>query len=189
MVAKRLNCDYKFITTEKYSYLNVEQTNESDLSFLARLCKEQSLYCFIKNNTIIVSSKPIDITFNITEKQIISMNASISLKNQYKGVKTKYYSMKLAKYKEVEVGTSPFFIINNNYPTKELALTAAKNKLSLLNRNVLNGSLKTIGNPIIFSGVKITIASPVTPHKYFVKSIKHRLSQTEFTSTLEFSAI
>lgn len=146
----------------------VEQTEESDLSFLGNLCLRNGLSIKVTNKKIIVfdeskyeAQKP-TFVFKPGDKKLITYSFKSGLKNYYKACHVKYRNadnkgLIEATYTLKGVENGKTLEVNEEVSDTVEAERLAKAKLRENNKGEITGTITTIGNPFIYAGAVIEI--------------------------------
>jgi hypothetical protein len=179
---------------------HIDQTNESDMSFLTRLAKRFDAVMTVKDGNLLFL--PIGTGRTASGRALPGLTIqraegdrhrySITERETYSGVRAFYHSNKAGEKKEVTVGGED----NKNlkklpevYPTPAEARAAAESEFKRIQRNqaTLSYSL-AIGRadiapemPVTVSGFKPEIDS--TP--WLVKQVRHSIADGGFTTEVE----
>ena len=166
-IAKESNLTPFYDTTYDKLYKRTDQTDESNLDFLMKLCKDEGLSLKISDNKLIVfeesayEKKAPIMTINKTSSRIISYNLRSKTREIYASCHVKYqhadkgkkieYTFKIPK-KEGKV-----LEINEKVESVAEAERLAKKKLREKNVEELTGGLSMVGTIKLPSGSVITL--------------------------------
>lgn len=156
------------------SYDRQEQKQESDLSFLSRLCEEETLSLKVTDEKIVIFSqesyenKPPVETFTLGESNILSWDFESTQSEQYKSVTVKYRNPKDKGKRLDKVPLLSYTYTDNTvgengqeYALKKRATSIAdakrmaKAKLRSLNMRHITGSMSIMGDVSLVAGVVI----------------------------------
>jgi phage protein D len=146
-IAKRNKLKLYFDSDENPDYDRVEQSGESDVRFLSRLCNDAGLALKITNNSIAIideakyEQKPPTATIDIKDKGLLEYKGRTSLFGTYRNARVSYTPPK--KKKPVQVIFTPpkapktgrTLIINEQVKTYSEAMRLAKKRLRQENKD------------------------------------------------------
>lgn len=176
-------------TLAKVTIDHIDQTDESDISFLNRLAKRYDALCTIKDAHLLfaelgkattISGNPFPpLTIDISQASSYSYQTQ-SRDSEYTGVQTYWNDKKYARRETVLAGTAANpKIIRSTYPSKQQATAAAKSEWKKINRNQTSLDIElTVGlpsalpqMPVLLTGFKKQIAV----QKWGIDSVEHVL--------------
>lgn len=175
---------------------HIDQTDESDASFLLRLAKDYGASVKIAGGKLLFiepsrgylpDGTPLPL-IRIDPKEISSYRMRITERGLYSKVIAKYYDFEEGEEKKVTVGTGePTFSLRDTFTSRNQALLRAKGKLEDIKRGQFALSLELIGNPLISAETRIEIS--VVREEIFgewvVKQVRHTLNSSGYTTSLE----
>ncbi|MFI3241230.1 MAG: contractile injection system protein, VgrG/Pvc8 family [Alphaproteobacteria bacterium] len=175
---------------------HIDQTDESDLSFLERLAKEYGVEVKIAGGKIIFlepargtlpDGTTIPTTY-ISKADLNNYKMRISERGLYNQVIAKYYDLDDAEEKKVEVGDEkPAFSMRDVYSNETTALMQAKAKLADIERGQYSLSAETIGNPLLSAESKIEITGICEELQgaWILKQVSHSYSSSGYKTSFE----
>ncbi len=175
---------------------HIDQTDESDLSFLGRIAKEYGAEVKIAGGKIIFlepargtlpDGTNIPTTY-ISKSDLNNYKMRISERGLYGKVIAKYYDFDDAEEKKVEVGEeTPTFSMRDVYSNETTALMQAKAKLADIERGQYSLSAETIGNPILSAESKIEITGIREDMEgaWILKQVSHNFSSSGYKTSFE----
>ncbi len=176
---------------------HIDQTNESDISFLDRLADERDAVVKTHENMLIFAceataksiSNKILPTVNINIKDTTSGSCTMNDRERYNTIKAYFYNKQTAEKDSVTVGSNaePVFEIRSTYANKEEALKRASAKLTKLSRLTEKMTISMAGNPQISAESKLNITGLKAGLNglWTVKKATHKLSNSGYNMTLE----
>ena len=177
-------------------YINhIDQTNESDLSFLVSLSQNyDALIKFItgklvfakKSQGIFISGKELPTT-EIFENQITNWRLDILDRGKFGKVIAKYHDFTIGEEKQVFAGSDdPTYEIRFTFTDESRANEAAKSKLAEFERGITKLELSISGNPNLSAEKPITIPDIryLKDKNWIINSVNHELSDQGYKSTI-----
>jgi uncharacterized protein len=173
-------------------YINhIDQTNESDLSFLVSLSQNyNALIKFITGKLVFArKSKGLSIsgnelpTIEIFENQITNWRLDILDRGKFGKVIAKYHDFATGEEKQVFAGNDdPAYEIRFTFTDESRAINAAKSKLAEFER----GKLSLAGNPNLSAEKPIIIPDIryLKDKNWIINSVNHELSDQGYKSTI-----
>ncbi len=175
---------------------HIDQTDESDLSFLGRIAKEYGAEVKIAGGKIIFLEPARGIlpdgtvlpTTFINKADLNNYKMRISERGLYNKVVAKYYDFDEAEEKKVEVGEeTPIFSMRDVYSNETTALMQAKSKLADIERGQYSLSAETIGNPLLSAESKIEITGirEEMAGAWILRQVNHSISGSGYKTSFE----
>ena len=174
----------------------ISQKQESDLSFLKRVCDKENKRLKVSETKIIVydaskyDSMPSVDNIEKGKSDILSFSFSTKAHDIYKACEVRYFDPEkkvLHKYvfEDPNVHTGYTLKVNKKVNSIEEAKKLAKAELRKKNENEITAYFEIMGNPYLLSGVCIDlIGFGVFDGKYFIKQADHRYSNAGYTTHL-----
>ncbi|MGG1442167.1 contractile injection system protein, VgrG/Pvc8 family [Brevibacillus laterosporus] len=193
--AKKAGLKLYFDTKDNPSYDRIEQTEETDLVFLQRLCNDAGLCLKVSGTQINIfdeekyeKSKPIA-TLKRDKSEVKSYQGRTKTTGMYRACTVTYFSAK-SKKKNTATFTPPkapktgrTLKINERVNTVAEALRLAKKKLREANREATQVSLRIVGNHRFVAGVTVQLDGFGTfDGKYIITQATHTQSSGYETS-------
>ncbi|WP_432786937.1 hypothetical protein AAEX37_01002 [Oligella sp. MSHR50489EDL] len=186
-------------TIAKHVIEHIDQTNESDHKFLARLGKQFDAVATVKDGKLIFIKKHDGKTATGKNMPIIGISRNIgdrhnyseASRDAYPGVVAKWQDIKSQKTKKVVVGTEKNAKkIQKTYGSEADALRAAKSEYERLKRGEVQMRFSMAhGRPDLSVQVKIQFPDmkpPISSHTFLIKTVTHKLDKgSGLTSDLE----
>lgn len=177
-------------------YEHLDQTDESDIAFLNRIGKDHDAMATVKSGSLIMMPRGKGQTVSglamiprpLDPASILTYSVTLSNREEWKTVEAYWHNTKSGKRETVKAGSgSPIKKIRHVHANKEEAETAAKAKLSETTRGNNTLSLTTIGDATIAAEGRVMVLGvrPTVDGLWSVKSVKHTISSTGFTTTIE----
>ena len=142
---------------------HIDQTNESDMSFLTRLAKRfdavakpvDELYVLGRKGQITsLSGKPLqEVRLSVTrdnrpgDRAFISASFTETSRAKFEGAKASWWDVATCKKREVEVGGAPLKVLAQRYQSEDEARTAAEGEMRRVSREGLQINVICPGNP------------------------------------------
>ncbi len=180
---------------------HIDQTDESDISFLNRLAKRYGAICTIKDNNLLfaeignattVSGKPLP-TLTIDKSETSSYTYQTQDRDgEYSGVQSYWNDKKYAKRKTVLAGSDENpKILRSTYPSEQQATEIAKAEWKKLNRNQASFSVDlTVGNPDALPEMPVMLTGfkeQIVMQKWGVESVEHVLTDKGLMSRIKLN--
>lgn len=187
------------VNIAKHIVEHIDQTNESDSKFLARLGKRFDAVATVKDGKLLFIKKHGGKTASGQNMPVISLmrnlgdrhNYSEASRDAYPGVIAKWTDLKKQKKEEVVVGDKEGAKkLQETYGNKEDALRAAQAEFERIKRGEIQMRFSlAYGRPDLSVQVKINFPEmkpPINSHEFLIKSATHQLSkQSGLTTELE----
>ena len=162
-----------------------EQTEESDLYFLMRVCKDKGYALKVADNKIIVfdivTYESKDTIATISRDDIISYTVQSKTREVYKACHVKYSDTKTGTTIEYtftpdDKKTGKTLAVNEQVATVAEAEELAKKKLREKNSEEITLSLTMLGNIDLYAGATVNIEGfHKFDGKYIITTVKHSL--------------
>ncbi|OLS34222.1 hypothetical protein BTR22_19230 [Alkalihalophilus pseudofirmus] len=200
-IAFRAGLGLEFIGSHNPTLKEVEQSEETDSSFLAKLCEDEGLAMKVTDRKIIIYSesefekKAAVTTYDIDEDRVLDYSFRRNLStSKYDGCRVKYTDPTSGRTREFT------YMIDQITPTKdariyrltkkvnsqEEARRAAINQLRKLNKHEYEASLTVVGHLQLVGTVCIMIenAGSLFNGKYFIRQAAHSVG-SGYTTRIE----
>lgn len=162
-----------------------DQTEESDISFLARVARKYDAVAKPGGGKLALSKRGESKTASGEDMPTIALAAqdctrwSLSITTRDGGgtVVASYHDRGLAKRKEVKAGSGdPVRRLRHNFPDEASAKKAAQAELDKRDRSKNKLSLSMPGNPLLAAEAKLAIVGfrPGVPTSWLVSRVQHR---------------
>lgn len=173
-----------------------DQKEESDINFLLRVARKYDgivkpaggkLTITKRGEGLSASGEKLP-TVTLTETEISDFRWSDKSREASGTVIAYYKTNKKAARNELTIGEGePVKRIGTNYPTKDMALAAAKALMAKNQRSETTLNLTVIGTPELMAEMIITIKDvhPVLNRDWLVKTARHRIGQEGYTVDVE----
>lgn len=185
-VAECHGLKYFFEADGDVRFERIDQRDESDMAFLARVCRENGFNCKVGDEKLIVyqakrfDERPCVLSINKGEDWIQSYNFRSKSHDIYKGVRVRYWDA-LAAEEKVHTYTPPVvppcgheLVVNRRAESLAQAQRMAKASLRRVNKDESKGMLNLVGHPGLLAGVNITVGGfGVFAGKYFAEKVRH----------------
>lgn len=179
---------------------HIDQTHESDMSFLSRLAKRYDSVMTVKEGRLLfmpigmaqtASGKPLQ-PVSITRSSGDQHRYHIAERENYEGVRAYYHSTSKKKRESVVVGGESnhnMKVLPENYPSKAEAMAAAtaeykrtQRAQATMNYTLALGQAEIIPElPVYVDGFK----PEIDEQSWLVKKVTHSIADGGFTSSLE----
>lgn len=165
-------------------YQNLEQTAESDLNMVTRLANDLNAIAkpaggkllFVKQGEGKSSSGEKLATISIVENEVSSYNWRESKSTKAGTVKASYHNLETGETEEVQAGEGePIFSIKYQYPSKEEAERAARNRLEQNTQNKSTLNIQMAGNASLSAELKLNLTGfrKTINGEWTVKTVQH----------------
>ncbi|GAV24813.1 hypothetical protein ciss_07460 [Carboxydothermus islandicus] len=198
-IAKNAGLKLLYDTNYNPTYDRIEQTAESDLSFLLRLCEDAGLALKITNKQIVIFDEskyekmaPIT-TITRGKSPVISYDGVSATREVYSAARVEYEgrNKKVIKYTYRPPNrpkTGKMLIINERVSSLAEAINLAKMRLRQQNKEEVKFSLTMLGDIRLVAGVTVMIKGwGKFDGKYFVETAEH--SGPGYTIRLELRRV
>jgi len=147
---------------------HIDQTDESDISFLSRLARDYDAFIKFIDDKLIFIKKGTGTSISgielpeteISESEITNWNFNISERGKFGKVKARWHNFGDGKEKTILIGEEePVYSMRYIFATQERANEAAKAKLSEFQRGIKKLSISIAGNPILTAESKLIISN------------------------------
>ena len=184
-------------TKEDPTLERVEQNEQSDLSFLLKLCRDAGLALKVSDKTIIIFDveeyEKADPALTITKGKsaVISYNAGATIHEIYKACHVKYKHGSKGElieytYTAPDKESGMTLQINEKVETLEEAERLAKKKLREKNREEFTVSMTLPGNFALLASNTIELSGfHVYDGKYLITKSTHEISGSGYTTKIE----
>ena len=186
-------------TIAKHVIEHIDQTNESDHKFLARLGKQFDAVATVKDGKLVFVKKHGGKTAAGKDMPVIKILRNIgdrhsyseASRDAYPGVVAKWRDIKSQKTNKVVVGEEKNAKkIQKTYASEADALRAAKSEFERLKRGEIQMRFSmAYGRPDLSVQVKIQFVDmkpPISDHEFLIKTVTHKLDKgSGLTSDLE----
>lgn len=172
---------------------HLDQTDESDISFLNSLAKDYGAFVklslgrmifFRKGTSISISGKELP-TIKLSSKDISDWKIRISDMEKFGKVISKWHNFATGKEEDVFSGNGdPAYTMRYKFVSQARALEAAKAKLGEFKRGAENLNFSTLGNPSLSAENKLTFSDIkyLKNKNWIITSVNHSLSDQGFTT-------
>lgn len=175
---------------------HLDQKEESDINFLLRICRKYDGVVKPAGGSIAITKRGEAISASgaklpevtIVKTDIVDFRWSTQSREKAGTVISYYKVTKKAARMELKVGDGePVKRIGTNYPTKQMALAAAKALLAKTQRNEVTLSLTVMGSTEFMAEmiVKIDSVHEVLDGDWLVKTCTHRIGDGGYMVDLE----
>ncbi|RKJ80514.1 phage late control D family protein [Pyramidobacter sp. CG50-2] len=177
-------------------YRSVAQSNESNLHLLRRLCAEAGLRFGVKDRTFVISAPEADLrgAATLSASEVSSGSFTFADRGRYGSVTARWWDAELAREQAVTAGGgTPVYTIRKTFQSTAEAWTAARNKLTELQRGQIEGTVTLMGREDLFAGTILTLAD-FSPSQlngdFMITNCIHNISPSSgFTTTLKLETI
>lgn len=192
-IATRHRCKAKVEISVYYPH--VAQTNESDLQFVARLTREAGGNFVVRDRTWLVTppdrpNRP-KATIVHTEGDV-SGRFTFKDRTKYKSVAAKWWDVSAAEEKTVRAGSGdPTHTVKRRFSSPAEAEILAKNTLTKLNRQCVEGELELAGRGDLVAGAEVTLERfpKGLDGNYLAKAVSHSVSRSAWTTLLRLERL
>ncbi len=180
---------------EQIYIAHIDQTNESDLSFLTNFARDYDAFIKFVAGKLIFAKKNKGATITgkelpkleLSENQITSWRLNILDRGKFGKVIAKYHNFATAEEKKVTTGIGePDYEMRYTFTDQNRALEAAKVKLAEFERGITKLEISLPGNPILSAESKIIIPDIkyLKDRTWIVEGIAHDISDQGYQSTI-----
>lgn len=180
---------------------SISQTDESDLHLLVRICGRFDAIAKAAGGSLVVTKKGKGKTVSggnmpsitITPFDNVTQFRVIESKRETAGEVIAYWhDVNSAKRHEVFVGDGePKTRLKMQYPTKEMALAAARSELERKERGKQTGSLTVVGRPDLAAESRLTLSGfrPGVDGEWSITRVEHTLNNSGYICSVDFEQL
>lgn len=189
-------------TADDPKYDRREQTEESDLAFLQKLCNDAGLSLKVTAGQIVIfddakyeSMDPVA-TITRNESDVSNFRGTSSLRDSYSACRVKYHNAR--KKQDVDYTFTPTnrpatgktLVINEKVASIAEAETLAKKKLREKNKDEVKVSMTLPGNVLLVGGVTVALSGWGTfDGKYFIEQANHDVGGSGYTTKIDLRKV
>lgn len=199
-IAQKAGLKLFYETDENPEYDRMEQTEQSDLSFLQKLCEDAGLSLKIANKQLVIfddskyEQQPPVMTITRGLSPVLSYQAVSSTANVYVAAQVAYKGAKQKKeivytYRPPNAPkTGKTLVINQRVSSLDEAMRLAKQRLRQANKQETKFNLTVMGNLALVAGVTVMLKGWGNfDDKYFIETAEH--SGPNYTTRLELRRV
>jgi phage protein D len=199
-IISKIATEHKFTSLideyfEQIYIAHIDQTNESDLSFLTNFARDYDAFIKFVAGKLIFAKKNKGATITgkelpkleLSENQITSWRLNILDRGKFGKVIAKYHDFATAKEKKVTIGNDePDYEMRYTFTDQNRALEAAKAKLAEFERGITKLEISLPGNPILSAQSKIIIPDIkyLKDKEWIIEAITHDINDQGYQSTV-----
>ena len=199
-IVSKIAKEHKFISLideyfEQIYIAHIDQTNESDLSFLSNFARDYDAFIKFVAGKLILAKKNKGTTITgkelpkleLSENEITSWRLNILDRGKFGKVIAKYHDFATAEEKKITIGDGePDYEMRYTFTDQNRALEAAKAKLAEFERGITKLEISLPGNPILSADSKIIIPDIkyLKDRTWIVEAITHDISDQGYQSTI-----
>lgn len=174
----------------------IEQSNETDCSFIKKLCNDYALGIKVYKGKLVIydkavyEAKPAAVTIDAYKMQEWTYNETLI--GTYTGAEIKYTTGKDDKEMTCKVGSGKrVLFINEKVDSLADAQLKACGKANTENEKAVTMSITMMGNPVIAAGITVKIKGLYKiDGKYFVDKVTHKIdAESAYTMDLELHKV
>lgn len=174
---------------------HIDQTDESDISFLDRLGRDNDALVSVKGGALVFMGKGQGRTVSglpipprpILSRDTTSWTLTLTTREAYKSVTAAWQDAKSAKRQEVTAGEgAPVLKLRHVHATEEEAITAATGKLAEVERGADTFDATLPGDPLIAAEARVLAVGfrAGVSGLWSIKTATHELSGSGFTTSI-----
>lgn len=178
-----------------YHYDHLDQTEESDLTFLIRIAKDHDALATVKSGALLFIGQGEGLTASglpmlpvpVRKTGQMSWSMTLATREAYKAAEAMWHDKATGKKEKVTEGKGePVKKLRHTHATKEDAQRAAKAALGEVARGNDTLEITMPGNPLLAAEGRILALGFRTgiPSLWSIKSARHTLSGSGFTTTI-----
>jgi len=199
-IISKIATEHKFTSLideyfEQIYIAHIDQTNESDLSFLTNFARDYDAFIKFVAGKLIFAKKNKGATITgkelpkleLSENQITSWRLNILDRGKFGKVIAKYHDFATAKEKKVTIGNDEQdYEMRYTFTDQNRALEAAKAKLAEFERGITKLEISLPGNPILSAQSKIIIPDIkyLKDKEWIIEAITHDINDQGYQSTV-----
>ncbi|MED1803022.1 phage late control D family protein [Brevibacillus porteri] len=194
--AKKASLKLLFDVDENPEYDRIEQTEETDLSFIVRLCNDAGLCVKVTGTHLVILDeakyeRQTSITTINKNAAIKSFKGSTTSTGMYRSCRVEFHDPK--KKKKIKAVFTPpnapktgrELFINQKVESIAEAMRLAKKKLREANKNAVKVSLSVVGDPLYVAGITLDLNDfGLFDGKYIVTQATHS-QQSGYDTSLQ----
>jgi hypothetical protein len=175
-------------------YTRVDQTEQSDLEFLQRLCKPHNLYVKIAEDRLIISTQESlerVLAGSVQKSEVIRWSFRDKTHKIYKACKVTYWDPETKQeysYTQTDSqapATGDTLVVNGRVEGLSKAVAQAKTELERANKWELTGSLTVHGRVELVAGVSVQLSGfGAISGQHFVEHSTHTYSRSGYKTKL-----
>jgi phage protein D len=173
---------------------HLDQTSESDLSFLVGLAQNYDALIKFVDGRLIFARKSAGLsiggqelpTTKIFKNQISNWRLEILDRGKFGKVIAKYHDLSSGEEKQISIGNDePAYEMRFTFTDEQRAKSAAKAKLTEFQRGIKKLEISLTGNPNLFAEGKISIPDIkyLKDKIWIISSVNHQLNDQGYKST------
>lgn len=187
--------------TEDINFDRIDQTEETDLSFLARVCTSEGVMLKVTNDTIVIYDEKQLENMNVVTKLTRGSSEIEGYSFNVSSVGVTYATCEIT-YTDSSSGriirgsftapgvTGSTLRINERVTSEAEAIRKARNALRNKNKNAQTASFTLVGNPNLAQGVTVEVSGfGRFDDKYFVDVCRHEISGEGYRTSLEMRKV
>ncbi len=195
-IAKRAGLKLFFDSKTNPILVRIDQSETSDMSFLAEVCEKEGLAFKITDKSIVIfneseyEQRKSIAKYKEESSTILDYSFKTTLnRTAYAGCRVKYYDAKLGKnieylfsVKKIDIKTDKVYQLNARVKTGEEAKRLAQKTLRNLNKKEYQCALKIVGNVDLVGGSCIDLINfGKFSGKYFIDKASHQVGDGYIT--------
>lgn len=174
---------------------HLDQTDESDISFLNSLAKDYGAFAKISLGRLLFFRRGVSISesgkelpiIKFSEKELSNWRHRVSDLEKFGKVIAKWHNFATGKEEDVFAGTGdPSYTMRYKFVSADRALEAAKAKLAEFKQGAENLTFSTKGNPALSAENKLLISDVkyLKNKNWIITSVNHSLSDQGFETSV-----
>jgi len=190
--------EFEAVIDEEFDQIfikHIDQTDESDISFLSRLARDYDAFIKFIDDKLIFIKKGTGTSISgvelpeaeIFESEITNWSLNISERGKFGRVRVKWHDLSDGKEKTVSHGSEePTYAARYVFATQDRANEIAKAKLAEFQRGIKKLSISAAGNPTLSAESKITIPDVkyLQGQAWIIDNVTHNISDSGYTTQI-----
>jgi len=185
---------------EDIQFKRIDQTNESDLAFLKRLCEKTGRYLKVAEEKLLLSQETFKnggpLAGKLKPGELISWSFTDKTHRIYKKCRVSYWdpAKKQVLVHEEEDPNAPdtgeVLVVNERVEGLSQAIELAKKRLAMQNRFKTEGEVRLAGRAEFVAGVSVELENfGVFSGRYAVEESRHEFSRSGYITTLKLRRV
>ncbi len=187
--------------TEDVRYDRLEQSNESDLSFLTSICEKEAVSLKITNNTLVLlddrtyEAQPPVRTLTRGESDILSYSFNRSVVDAaYAACEISYFDSSANRTIQgafrLPEATGPTLKLNERVSSEAEAIRKARKALYQKNKKAQRASVTVLGDYALVQGLTVSLVGfGKFDEKYMIDSARHEVGSSGYRTSLELRRV
>ncbi len=185
---------------EDPQFKRIDQTNESDLAFLKRICEKTGHYLKLAHEKLIISQETFKnggpLAGTLKPEGLLSWSFRDKTHKIYKKCRVSYWDpekKQVLTHEEEDPNapeTGEVLVVNERVEGLSQAIELARKRLAMANRFKTEGEVRLPGDPKLVAGVSVELSGfGELDGRYAVEESQHEYSREGYTTTLKLRRV